>query len=140
MGPAMPILDNPRHERFARELATGKSATAAYLLAGYRGDRTAAARLSTNVHIKTRIAEMQEKAVERTLVTVESIAAELDEARDLALSDKSYNPSAAVAASMGKAKLYGLLVDQTVSTNTHHVVSPELPTDAEWEAEHAPLN
>ena len=32
----MPTLRNPRHERFAQELATGKTADAAYVLAGYR--------------------------------------------------------------------------------------------------------
>jgi hypothetical protein len=32
----MPILDNPRHERFAAFLAEGKSATDAYVAAGYK--------------------------------------------------------------------------------------------------------
>lgn len=33
----MPVLKNQRHERFAQELAKGKSATDAYLAAGYAG-------------------------------------------------------------------------------------------------------
>lgn len=32
----MPTLRNRRHERFAQELAAGKTADAAYVLAGYR--------------------------------------------------------------------------------------------------------
>ena len=32
---SMPTLQNPRHERFAQELATGQTADAAYVLAGY---------------------------------------------------------------------------------------------------------
>jgi len=32
----MPVLKNPRHERFAQLLASGKSGTAAYELAGYK--------------------------------------------------------------------------------------------------------
>ena len=41
----MPTLRNPRHERFAQELATGKTADAAYVLAGYKENRSNAARL-----------------------------------------------------------------------------------------------
>ena len=32
----MPVLDNPRHEKFAAFLAEGKSATDAYVAAGYK--------------------------------------------------------------------------------------------------------
>jgi hypothetical protein len=39
-------LDNPKYERFAQELAAGK--TAAYEAAGYRKHRGNAARLSAN--------------------------------------------------------------------------------------------
>ena len=42
----MPTLRNPRHERFAEELATGKTADAAYVLAGYQENRSNAARLN----------------------------------------------------------------------------------------------
>jgi hypothetical protein len=43
----VPTLQNPRHERLAQELAAGKTADAAYVLAGYRA-RSNAARLSAN--------------------------------------------------------------------------------------------
>jgi hypothetical protein len=36
-GRLMDLLDNPKHERFAQELAKGKSATEAYKEAGYSG-------------------------------------------------------------------------------------------------------
>jgi hypothetical protein len=36
---SMPTLQNPRHERFAQELVIGKTADAAYVLAGYRANR-----------------------------------------------------------------------------------------------------
>jgi len=35
----MPILEDPRHEAFARELTKGKSATEAYEIAGFKPDR-----------------------------------------------------------------------------------------------------
>jgi phage terminase small subunit len=46
------VLRNPRHERFAQELATGKTADAAYVLASYKENRSNAARLnaSQNIH------------------------------------------------------------------------------------------
>lgn len=43
-------------------------------------------------------------------MTVESIARELEEARVLAIAEKQ--SSAAVAASMGKAKLFGLIIEK----------------------------
>ena len=52
---AMPdqVLRNPRHERFSQELATGKTSDAAYVLAGYRANRSNAARLSASRNIET---------------------------------------------------------------------------------------
>ena len=65
-----------------------------------------------NGKIAARLSTLRERAVKKTLVTVESIAAELDEARALALSAEVSQPSAAISASMGKAKLYGLIIDK----------------------------
>lgn len=73
----MPVLDNAKHELFAQELAKGRTATEAYAAAGYRGDRTAASRLSTNVNIQARVREILDAAAARTGVTVEAILAEL---------------------------------------------------------------
>lgn len=53
----MPTLKNARHEIFAQALARGATATDAYSQAGYKGDRTAASRLSTNVNIARRVDE-----------------------------------------------------------------------------------
>jgi phage terminase small subunit len=73
----MPALANNRHEIFAQELAKGKTATEAYALAGYKGDRTAASRLSTNVNIQERVAELQSKGAERAEISVEKVLREL---------------------------------------------------------------
>jgi phage terminase small subunit len=61
----MPVLSNARHEKFAQALAAGMNATEAYAGAGYKGDRTAASRLSTNVNIGRRVRELQSKAADR---------------------------------------------------------------------------
>jgi phage terminase small subunit len=53
----VPTLRNPRHERFAHELAAGQTADAAYVLAGYRENRSNAARLNANREIQGRVAD-----------------------------------------------------------------------------------
>ena len=61
------------------------------------------------------------------MVTVESIAAELEEARKLAMTEKV--PSAAVSASLGKAKIYGLdkkIIELSGSLQTRDISEDEL--------------
>lgn len=117
----MPVLKNVRHERFAQELAKGKTATEAYTAAGYKGDRTAASRLSTNVNVAARVKELQSKTVKKVEITVQSLADELEEARAIAL--KEGQTSAAVSATMGKAKLFGLGVENKRVSGTFQVVN-----------------
>jgi len=66
--------------------------------------------LASNPNVSTRVIELQAAAAERCIVTVASITQELEEARSLALQEAQ--ASAAVSASMGKAKLHGLIVDK----------------------------
>ena len=77
----MPVLKNQRHERFAQELAKGKSATDAYLAAGYTGKQKslheAASRLSRSVKVQSRVTEIQQRGAERAEVTVERVIREL---------------------------------------------------------------
>ncbi|MBP2508114.1 hypothetical protein J2855_001749 [Agrobacterium tumefaciens] len=61
----MPALKNTRHEMFAQALARGATATDAYSQAGYKGDRTAASRLSTNVNITRRVDEIKNRVAEK---------------------------------------------------------------------------
>lgn len=114
----MPALENPKHEAFARALAKGKSQIEAYTEAGYKPDEPHASRLASNGKVAARVEELLEKAAEKAVVTVETIAVELEEARALAL--KEGQSAAAVAASMGKAKLFGLLVDKVQADVRHH--------------------
>lgn len=106
----MPVLRNARHEAFAQALAKGKTADEAYALAGFKPNRGNAATLKAKQSILDRLAELQAKGAKKVEVTLESLAAELDEARALALAEKQ--SSAAVAATMGKAKLFGLIVEK----------------------------
>src|SRR4051812_24033431 len=73
----MPVLKNARWERFAQELAKGKSQTEAYALAGYTGDRTAASRLATNVNILGRVTELKKRGAERAELSIETVTRRL---------------------------------------------------------------
>ncbi len=117
----MPVLKNARHEKFAQALAKGKTVTDAYTAAGYKGDRRAASNLWTNVDIKERVTELQSKTVKKVEITADSLAAELEEARALALTEKQ--SSAAVSATMGKAKLFGLGVENRRMSGTIQIVN-----------------
>jgi phage terminase small subunit len=69
----MPILSNPRHERFAQACARGVNASKAYVDAGYRrtGARQNGFRLSSRPDIAARVRELQ------TIGAEEAIAAEI---------------------------------------------------------------
>ena len=110
----MAALKNTRHERFAQELAKGKSQAEAYELAGYKASRSAAARLAADVNICARVASLQEGAAKRTEITVADITDRL-----LAIAAKGEKtedaPKLAVAraALMDAAKLNGLVIDRS---------------------------
>lgn len=107
----MPVLENPKHEAFVQCLAKGMSQAEAYAEAGYAPSEPNASRLTSNEKIKARLVELLETAAEQALVTVETIAAQLDEDRMLA--HKEGQAGAAVSASMAKAKLYGLDISRS---------------------------
>lgn len=73
----MPTLSNPRHERFAQQLANGKSADDAYVLAGYKRNRHNAASLAREEHIATRVAEILSAGAARAEITVQRVLEEL---------------------------------------------------------------
>jgi len=54
----MPILPDPRHERFAQNLAGGMKQGEAYVAAGYKANRGNAARLNADENIRMRVADI----------------------------------------------------------------------------------
>ena len=121
----MPPLENPSWERFAQELAKGKTAGEAYVLAGYKANDGNAIRLKGNERLLARVQELLGRSAARAEATVASILNELEEARKLAA--EINQPSAAVAATLGKAKVAGLIVDRKEVGHEHTIValSPE---------------
>lgn len=75
----MPVLSNPRHERFAQELAKGKSAGQAYAEAGYKPCDQNASRLIRNDKVQARKAELQDRAAVQVSVTREWVLERLIE-------------------------------------------------------------
>lgn len=117
----MPVLSNPRHEAFAHALAKGKTADEAYALAGFKPNRGNATRLKANDSIRARVEELQGKVAKKVEVTVESLAAELEEARGIAKTEKQ--TSAMVSATLGKAKLFGMIIDKKHHSGSIQVVT-----------------
>lgn len=110
-----------KQENFCLVYIETGNASEAYRKAGYSkgmSDKTvneASARLLKNGKVIARLAELRKPIIEKHNVNVESILKELEEARQLALMpdmNGKAQPSAAVSASMGKAKLAGLLIEK----------------------------
>ena len=133
----MPTLQNPRHERFAQELATGKSADAAYVVAGYRSNRSNAARLSANKDIQKRVAEIQSLGAELAAITIETLIAEAEAARSKAMGEKG-GAAAAIAAVTTKAKLAGLWREKVAQTDPsgqnapRYIISDHVMSEEQW--------
>lgn len=106
----MPVLANPKHELFAQELAKGLPASTAYVTAGYRAHDGNAARLSGNERVRARVDELQAAAASTVAVTVADIIRQLDE--DRAFAKERGSAAAMVSASLGKAKLLGLIKER----------------------------
>ena len=106
----MPALRNPRWEHFAQELAKGKPASEAYVLAGYKTNDGNCIRLKGTERVIARVQELLGRSAARAEVTVVSILSELEEARKQAV--EIGQPSAAVSAIVAKAKVAGLIVER----------------------------
>jgi phage terminase small subunit len=83
----MPILPNPKHERFAQELAKGKSADAAYVTAGYRENRHNASTLRNKQNILNRLAELLERAQQNEVIATERAIERLAISKERVLSE-----------------------------------------------------
>jgi hypothetical protein len=118
----MPILRNPRRERFSQLLASGRSAKDAYSGAGYRPSDSNGAWLAKKDEISSRVAELSAQtlererataaaAAERAVVTRQSLVEKLEATRVAA--DKAGQFSAAVAAAKEIAILCGIRIERS---------------------------
>lgn len=108
----------PKQEAFAQAYVETGNASEAYRRA-YDASKSKpesvnvnASKILSDAKVAQRVAELQAGAVERHKITVDDLIAELDEARIVALGAAKPQSAAAVSATLGKAKLLGLLVDK----------------------------
>ena len=89
-------------------------------------------------NITVTIDKLKNKHAKRHELTIDDLVAELEEARTAALGAENPQSSAAVSATMGKAKLLGLLVDKqehTGANGTALIPSAKQMTTDELKAE-----
>ena len=133
----MPILSNPRHERFAQELANGVSATEAYERAGFARNRVSAHRLKQKPNIRERVSELLKqrehinvqataKAIEKTALTREWVI------ERLMLFAKCADNAASVRALELLGKGLGMFVDRHADVSALYAISDKPMTLEEW--------
>jgi phage terminase small subunit len=128
----------PKQEAFAAAFIETSNASEAYRTAYDVGEDTKpesiwvnASKLLSDAKVAQRVAELQQEHRERHSVTVDSLTQELEEARMVATAEGQ--GAAMTSATMGKAKLHGLLVDKNeikadlnvqVSKIEHTIIDP----------------
>jgi phage terminase small subunit len=99
-------LKNSRHERFAQELAKGKSQVEAYALAGYKPNESHASRLVANGKVAERVAELKERIAEKTAEKASIDAAwvlkKAAELHSIALKEKQFSVAKGALDIIGK--------------------------------------
>jgi hypothetical protein len=109
----MSALKNARHERFAQELARGKTLEEAHGLAGFKANRGNATVLKQKQSISNRISEIiagqgrieekaTERAIERAAITKADVIAMLIEDRQLARANTQASAAIRAAELIGK--------------------------------------
>lgn len=108
----------PKQEKFCLHYLELGNASEAYRKAGYSKDMSdktvneAASRLLKDSKVIARLDELRKPIIEKTMITVEDLVKELEKARIAALTSETVQASAAISATMGKAKLLGLGVEK----------------------------
>lgn len=112
----------PKQEAFALAYVETGNASEAYRRAYNAGNMKPASvavnasKLLAGAKVALRVQELQAKAVERHEITVDDLIRELEEARTAASNQEKPQAAAMVAATLGKAKLLGMLTDKTEVT------------------------
>lgn len=148
----MPALPNHKHELFVQAWASGLGVGAAYVAVGYKNSPAAATRLSKNVKIQARFAELKNEAAEKAGVSRAWVMEQLTRNARIALGDEKIKitvrprDSAETvelevtnrdAAAANKAlellgKEIGMFVERRENTNTNYTISDKPMSKDEW--------
>jgi phage terminase small subunit len=127
-------LENSKHEQFCQVwLETGNKSEAyrkSHLNSLKWKDETVhnkASALSKKGEVLARFEQLQENTVKAHGITIKSLLEELETARQCAITADTPQSSAAVSATMSKAKLVGL--DVQVTESTHKIIKAD---DEQW--------
>ena len=125
----------PKQEQFARLYVETGNASEAYRQA-YNTDNmkpetvtNEAYKLLQDPDISAMVDDLKAEARQRHAVTVDDLLSELEQARAAALAAPTPQSSAAVSATMGKAKMLGLLVDKAEISTKQEKYTPPLTDD-----------
>lgn len=132
----------PKQEQFARLYVETGNASEAYRQA-YNTDNmkpetvtNEAYKLLQTPDISAMVDDLKAEARQRHAVTVDDLLHELEQARAAALAAPTPQSSAAVSATMGKAKMLGLLVDKAeIKAEAEIQEKPPSPIDSLTEEE-----
>mgnify|MGYP000228684342 FL=1 len=95
-----------------------------------------ACRLLDNPSVSLKVKELKSGHIKRHELTIDDLVKQLEEARQVALTLENPQCSAAISATMGTAKLLGLVVDKNETTGANggaiqHAVSIKIEFDDE---------
>ena len=128
----MGALSNTKHEKFCLKWHETNNKTEAYRFSHPHSSRwkdatinNKASALSKESEILARLKELQDKSAARHFVTIDSLLDELQEARLIALQAETPQSSAAVSATMAKAKLMGLDISKIDHTSSDGSMTPK---------------
>jgi Terminase small subunit len=118
---AMPILKNPRHEKFAREYVKTGIGAEAYRRVYPRAHpistaRVCASQFLTKPNIASRIGELRQAMAKRADITADKILTDYQVALELA--KQQAKPDSIVNAATAQAKLVGLLRERVETGET----------------------
>jgi hypothetical protein len=131
-------LANVRHERFAEQVAQGKTHREAFIGAGFvsrsrRGRDVAAWRLCKNDAVRRRIDELRHQTLERAALTTDGLIAECTAIQARAFAERDFH--AALGALIAKARLAGLWRERREQVNVNYQFNDLLPSETEWQRE-----
>lgn len=122
----------PKQEAFAIAYVETGNASEAYRRS-YNAENmkpesinVSACKLLSEPKIRQRVDQLKDAQIERLNITVDDLIAELDEARKIALEAPKPQSAAAISATLGKAKLLGLLTEKVDANVTGKIGMPDI--------------
>lgn len=116
----MAILDKPRHEKLAQELALGANQADAYERAGYARDDGHASRLAGDGRIRARVREIQADAAKHVALSRADMIEMLISVHEEARANKQMSAAIRAAELLGR-ELHGMFTERREVTTRDNV-------------------